>query len=104
MSWGRKATDLLKEAAELPDRVGKGPFKPLGKDKKMRFDSKGSYSSASFIDTPVGTQDFVPVALRQVVDKVLTLGICIRFVWPLRSSPTKEVVVLEPSTKNRRYL
>jgi hypothetical protein len=58
----------------------------------MRFDSTSSYLSDSFIDTPISTQGFVPVALRQAVDKViyqeylrtkevehmkvLTLGLC----------------------------
>ena len=37
----------------------------------MRFDSTSSYLSASFIDTPVSTQDFVPVALRHAVDNVI---------------------------------
>ena len=37
----------------------------------MRFDSTSSYLSDSFINTPISTQDFVPVALRQAVDKVI---------------------------------
>jgi hypothetical protein len=88
--------------------VGKGHFEPLGKDKKVRSASTGSYLSANLINTPVSTQDSVLVALRQTVDKViyqdclqtkggghmkvLTLGLCTRFVWPFRSSTTEEGV------------
>jgi hypothetical protein len=36
----------------------------------VRLDSTGSYLSNSIINTPVGTQDLVPVALRQAADKV----------------------------------
>jgi len=58
----------------------------------VRFDSTSSYLSDSFLNTPISTQDFVSVALRQAVDKViyqdylrtkevehmkvLTLGLC----------------------------
>ena len=74
----------------------------------MRSASTGSYLSANLINTPVSTQDSVLVALRQTVDKViyqdclqtkggghmkvLTLGLCTRFVWPFRSSTTEEGV------------
>jgi hypothetical protein len=74
----------------------------------VRSASTGSYLSANLINTLVSTQDSVLVALRQTVDKViyqdclqtkgsghmkvLTLGLCTRFVWPFRSSTTEEGV------------